>query len=193
LKVRLELKRFFANIWFLMAFFFNVFLIVAFINLFVDIKSNDLWGMVPFLSIYSGCVYRNYLQDNVVSFIFLYSKDSIYTLRIMFVILSICLNLPLAIMVAKFTHQNAWMVYWFVFDILGFIFHCIYTVTSRLIGSSVGYLLMIPIGYPWVIFGMLATDQCYISFKLIWSFWVMLSIVGVYLYIFCLEMSSRPH
>lgn len=182
--IKLELQRFLAHRQIIAAFLSKSLLVFILINQ-LGIK-HGYWGVVPLLAMSSELLYRHYLQPNVIVLVMRNSHKRWYLLRLMFLMLSVGVNLPLAALIGYFA-GGLWLSYWIVLDILGYLFHCIACLSSQLVGSSIRFLLLIPIAYPWVLLGVMSSEYNLMTFKLLWSAWMLMFSVGVFFYLFCFQ------
>lgn len=187
----MEIKRFFSIKQFWVLSLVKTMSILLVTAQYMTVTDNTIWIIVPFLSICSTPLYQRYLQKNAIEAAIYYSDRQWILLKTMFWVLSLLLNLPIALMIGYITKNPYWLCYWFVLDILGLLFHCIYCTFYEVVGYFSAYLLIIPTAYPWVMLGIIVSEGNVVMLKLLGSFWMFLSSMGIFFYLFCFRAGCQ--
>ena len=150
-----------------------------------------LWVLLPFISLAINRGYYEYMNHNWLVFVLSkQSSDSI--LRTGFFILSLIQNLPIALTLMYIVSGNILqgVMYWFVLDIVGYFLFCIRAVSYQSSGMLVAYIFMIPLVYPWVILGVMASLMQTSAVKFIAAIWLLKHTVGIYFFQLCCKVGQ---
>tara|TARA_A100001015_G_C14958671_1_gene699896 strand:- start:67 stop:657 length:591 start_codon:yes stop_codon:yes gene_type:complete len=157
----------------------------------LDIQPQELaWVLLPFITLAINGCYIVIFEPVWTQFVF--QVNHIRVVRLNFVLLSAFLNGPIGIGLGMIVANSCFqgVILWQVLDIMGFLLHCIRTLSYRTHGFIVAYLLLIPLVYPWALLGLIASNQHMAAWKLITGFWGLTHLVGVFFYQLCFNIGE---
>lgn len=190
--LRSEIERCWAHRYLFVAYCAKSLLIVLFVLQMGLNNSDVMWVLVPMFVMSAMPVYRQYFETNLIALMLRHEDNCAQQLQLMFLMLSLFLNLPQALMFAVLTKgKGFWLSYWFALDVIGFLFHSVHSLSNQQTGIILRYLLMMPLAYPWVIFGLMSVENHIMAFKLLWLAWVSIFSLGSFFFIMCFNIGYQ--
>ena len=157
-----------------------------------DLNADMIWVFLPLISWMSLVCYSGYLGTEGALLLLDSGSDCRWMIRVYLGIISVGVNMVLAGVLSAFFVQglDVFVAYWFVLDIVSLVMFCIGLITSAATGSVMGQLMLFPVAFPWVIFGVMASDGHLPALKIIVAAWLFMQALGVYLYFFCVKLAE---
>lgn len=157
-----------------------------------DQSIEGVWLIVPVISYFSSDVYRCILNPQIIRLIHNGVHPEAHFIRNQFTIISVVFNSIMA-WILSMLFNTSWLMFvviWSVLDMLGGLLFCLQTLIAGSGHLTIVQLLVFPLAFPWLLFGMMIQHGEVLYLKPLMLMWCLFHAYGVLFYGYCNRISQ---
>ena len=152
--------------------------------------TDGVWIIVPVLSYLSLSLYQGVLSPRMVRLVRNGVQSEALFIRQQFLLIGVLFNGSMSMILSIIFGVSApvFLAIWSVLDMLGAILYCLHILAGES-RCTVVQLLLFPLSFPWLLFGVLLQHGEWYYFKPLMFMWSIFHAYGVLFYLYCIRIS----